>query len=291
LSGLDDARDALAVARVGIAYCWRHGRWPALAEPRRFTEWVQWRKLHDRDPERSRLTDKSYSKQLAARILGEAFVVPTLWQGRELPPVPAWPMPFMVKSNHGCGQFIAVRTMQDYERARRFSPKWLKRAYGGWLDEYHYRGAARSIIVEQFIGSADALPIDYKLYVFNGRATMVQVHEDRAGDHRWSQYDRAFAPLSRNARAVVPPASLAVMIDAAERLGDGHDFVRVDFYEVDGQPLFGEFCLYPGSGLDPFDPIGLDEWLGAQWSNEAQQRGAFVSAGAITFGPVVNFTV
>ena len=56
------------------------------------------------------------------------------------------------------------------------------------------------------------------------------------------------------------------MIAAAERLGEGQDFVRVDFYEVDGRALFGEFCLFPGSGLDPFDPPSLDDWLGSQWS-------------------------
>ena len=48
-------------------------------------------------------------------------------------------------------------------------------------------------------------------------------------------------------------------------LGQGHDFVRVDFYDVLGQPLFGENCLYPGSGLDPFDPVGLDDILGEKW--------------------------
>lgn len=56
------------------------------------------------------------------------------------------------------------------------------------------------------------------------------------------------------------------MIAAAERLGQGHYFVRVDFYEVEGRALFGEFCLFPGSGLDPFDPPAIDEWLSDQWS-------------------------
>jgi hypothetical protein len=259
--------------RVGVAYRWRHGRWPALAAPRRFTEWVQWRKLHDKDPERSRLTDKNYSKRLAARVLGKSFVVPTLWRGRELPVEPAWQMPFMVKSNHGCGQFVAVRTLQDYEKARRLAPLWLRRSYGRWLDEFHYRDAERFILVEEFIGSDDALPVDYKFYVFDGHAVMVQVHEDRAGAHDWSQYDRNFAPMSRNAKTVAPPAGLAAMIEAAERLGVGHDFVRVDFYEVAGQPIFGEFCLYPGSGLDPFDPVSLDKWLGAHWSVECSNLG------------------
>ena len=147
--------------------------------------------------------------------------------------------------------------------------------YGGWLDEWHYRGASRSILVEPFIGMTDALPTDYKIYVFGGRAVAVQVHDGRGGDHRWHQYDRHWRALSREAGGQAAPSSLAAMLAAAERLARNQDFMRVDFYEVDGQPLFGEFCLYPGSGLDPFDPPSLDSWLGAQWSAERSAAGAF----------------
>ncbi len=260
------------MARVGIAYRWRHGQWPALARPRRFTEWVQWRKLYDRDPERARLTDKAHSKQIAASALGDEYVIPTLWEGETLPKVAPWRMPFIVKANHGCGQFVVVRTQNDYRRARRLAPKWLDRLYGGWLDEWHYRGARRSLLVEPYIGGIDALPIDYKVYVFGGHAAMVQVHEGRGMCHRWSQYGRGWAPLSTNASTARRPGSLDAMLKAAERLGRGHDFLRVDFYEIDGTPLFGEFCLYPGSGLDRFDPPSLDDWLGAQWSAERQEH-------------------
>ena len=36
--------------------------------------------------------------------------------------------------------------------------------------------------------------------------------------------------------------------------------------------MFGEFCLFPGSGLDRFDPPILDEQLGAKW-RPAEVRG------------------
>ena len=56
------------------------------------------------------------------------------------------------------------------------------------------------------------------------------------------------------------------MIEAAETLGQGFDFVRVDFYEIDGAPRFGEMTFYPGSGLDPFDPPEIDLILGRLWA-------------------------
>lgn len=76
--------------------------------------------------------------------------------------------------------------------------------------------------------------------------------------------DRLFPSVAgRVNRGGSPWVALAMTFIAA--LGQGHDFVRVDFYDVPGQPLFGEYCLYPGSGLDPFDPVGLDDMLGDKW--------------------------
>ncbi len=59
--------------------------------------------------------------------------------------------------------------------------------------------------------------------------------------------------------------ALKRMIVAAETLSAGSDFLRVDLYEIDGKPLFGEMTFYPGSGLDRFDPVALDTELGAHW--------------------------
>ena len=60
---------------------------------------------------------------------------------------------------------------------------------------------------------------------------------------------------------------LAQALKAAETLASGMDFVRVDFYEVGGIPYFGEFCLYPGSGLDPFAADWIDFEMGSLWLN------------------------
>ena len=254
-----------AALRVALIYRWRHGRWPRLAQPMLFTEWVQWRKLNDRDRGLARLTDKLQSKRLAAALLGQAMVVPTLWDGDLLPDEPPAPLPLMVKANHGCGQFIVVRTLADWRRARILAPGWLTSAYGIWLDEWHYGAAERTLLVEPYIGEGDVLPIDYKIYVFGGRAELVQVHEARAGSHRWAQYDRDWKQVSRQGSAIARPASLPDILAAAERLAVGREFLRVDFYDVEGRAMFGEFCLFPGSGLDRFDPPILDEQLGAKW--------------------------
>jgi hypothetical protein len=61
------------------------------------------------------------------------------------------------------------------------------------------------------------------------------------------------------------------MLEAAETLSGGFDFVRVDFYEAEGRPLFGEMTFYPGSGLDRFRPVSFDGLFGEHWL-KAQER-------------------
>lgn len=260
---------------MGLVYRWRHGRWPDLEAPARFTERVQWRKLNDRDPALAGLTDKLRGKELARERLGEGSVIATLWSGSRLPAGAPGAFPLVVKANHGCNQTIVVRDAADWDRARRETPGWMTAPYGEWLDEWHYRSARRLLLVEPFVGPADGLPLDYKIYVFGGRAEMVQVHLDRSSDdHRWIQLDRQWRRLSTDDGRPLPdqPDTLINMLEAAETLAGDQDFLRVDFYEIDGAMLFGEFCLFPGSGLDPFDPPALDDRLGALWLGGAPHR-------------------
>jgi hypothetical protein len=159
----------------------------------------------------------------------------------------------------------------DWDEIRRATALWMRRSYGGWLDEWGYQGVPRGLLIEPFVGAGPGLPIDYKLYVFHGRVEAIQVHFDRETDHRWTLYDRSWSRLSASPPRIDrgPPAALNQMIEGAETLGADFDFVRIDFYDVGGIPRFGEMTFYPGSGLDPFDPPELDHELGRYWLSSA----------------------
>ena len=131
----------------------------------------------------------------------------------------------------------------------------MRTSYGAWLDEWSYSEIPRGLLVEPFIGTDTALPIDYKLLVFGGRARYVQIHLERATDHRWIVLDmdwRRVSPRTADADPR-PPSSLPQMIRAAEELGRDFDFIRVDFYEVAGRPMFGELT-FTGLRLEPVNP-------------------------------------
>ncbi len=258
----------LAQLRIAATYSWRHKRLPDLDTPRRFTELVQLRKLFDRSEYHNILMDKVAAKRVAEAALGSRWVVPTLWQGTLLPAEMPFAAPAILKARHGCNQYAVLCTEPHalaWQRLRWRGRRWQRKPYGQWLDEWAYRDVPRGLLAEPLLGGRLPLPIDYKIYVFGGRATHVQVHLDRMGQHRWVLHDRQWTPLVDSDDRLPPPRALKAMLEAAETLARGQSFVRVDFYEVDGRPYFGEFCLYPGSGLDRFAEDWIDHELGGLW--------------------------
>ncbi len=252
--------------RIRLTYLWRHGRLPDLANPLRFTELVQRRKLMDRDPQMVALVNKVTAKAAASRLFGDDWIIPTIWTGNVLPRDPTWPFPFILKASHGCNQNAVCHDRLDYDRARARASRWTDRPYGLWLDEWAYRDVPRGFIVEPYLGDRATLPVDYKIYVFGGHAAFVQVHVDRGKDHRWIVFDRHWNQRSKLDEAPLPaPLNLDRLLANAERIASPFDFARVDFYEIDGVPKFGEVTFYPGSGLDRFDPPELDLEIGQHW--------------------------
>lgn len=259
--------------RVALLYLARHHRLVRYHRPVRFTDWIQWRKLYDHNPRMPLLADKLAVKAHVAAELGSEWVTPTLFHGRSLPAAPAWKPPIAVKSRHGSNQNAFVRTgSEDWEAIRAAARQWVSKPYGTLLDEWLYRHVPPGVLVEPFIGTDGILPIDYKIYVFGGRAACVKVDRNREQGHWRAIYDLEWRPIWAPAgwRHPPPPASLEAMIEAAERLGAGFDFARVDFYEIAGRPRFGEITFYPGSGLSRL-PDSLDYWLGSLWA-EARPR-------------------
>ncbi len=273
--GPDDGRAARI--RIALTYLWRHRRLPDLVDPTLFTELVQLRKLRDRDPRLPAMADKIAVKSFVAAQLGREWVIPMLWSGEVLPLDGPWGRPVVVKSRHGCKQNIFVRqTPSDWAAARAASARWMHRDYGRWLDEWLYAHIPRGLLIEPDISDGGVLPIDYKIYVFGGQATHIQVHVDRAHHHRWGIYDMNWRAMSKHAPALPRPTALAAMTEAAELLAAGFDFARVDFYQPAHQPLFGEISFYPGSGLDRFDPAELDADMGRLWLRAVASRRAEV---------------
>lgn len=257
---------------VSVQHLRHAGRWPDLKNPRTLNEKILHKRLYVRDDRMIPLMDKALVKQHIADTIGISWVIPTLFAGPELPPREqrTWATPYMIKSTHGSSQFQLVDVADpDWDRLERLCASWS--AETRWpYTKWPYTEIEKRVIVEPFIGENGKPPPDYKFFVFDGQVRAVQADIDRWGDHHTSYFDRDWNLLNitrRNPSAgkLTPPNSLDAMIKAAEALGSGFDFVRVDLYETSSGPRFGEMTFFPGSGYKPFGPLHEELKLGSYW--------------------------
>lgn len=115
--------------------------------------------------------------------------------------------------------------------------------------------------------------IDYKFMCFNGEVRCAFTCTGREkGDLRVDFFDNQWKhlPFTRhypNADHMPQaPTYLDEMLESSRILSAGLPFLRVDFYEVRQTFYLGELTLYPGCGLEEFDPAKWDLILGS-WIN------------------------
>ena len=184
---------------LSIIFYRAHGRWPNLRRPSTFNEKVQYRKLHQHDIRFSRLADKHLVKSYVTEKIGAAWVIPTLWVGKKLPPVSEriWSLPYVVKATHGSSTNIFVRAEAErvWPRIDQATQHWLALTYGTWAREWLYTKITPQILIEPFIGREGVLPLDYKLFVFHGRVHYIQVDTGREHDHRRQLFTRDWNPV------------------------------------------------------------------------------------------------
>jgi hypothetical protein len=178
-----------------------------------------------------------------------------------------------LKANNGSDRnyFVHSESDQDWDIIERTVRGWKYDVYGMDSGEWLYSQIKSRLLVEPFLGNGTEVPADHKLWVFGGRTKYIQVDVDRFEDHQQYFYDtqwnrQQMTYITPFAKGEIPrPKSLEKLIDAASRLAAPFKFARMDFYEVDGRPLFGEFTFYPNAGRVPFKPESVELELGRLW--------------------------
>ena len=237
-----------------------------------FTEKLQWLKIYDATPLKSRLADKYLVRNWVAEKIGEEYLIPLLgvWDNFNEINLDDLPAQFVLKCNHGSGMNIIVRDKKsfDMQRAREKLNAWLAFDYAAASFELHYTRINRKIIAEKFMANGD-LPdlIDYKFLCFNGKIVYCQYLTDRSNELRLNYLDENWnvtnVERSDHPENIPPPKNFELMKKLAAKLAQGFAFVRVDFYEVDGKIYFGEMTFTPGAGNFYYKSEGTDEYLGS----------------------------
>ena len=261
------------------------GRFPDLEAPRLFTEKVQARKLFDRNPVYPVLVDKDAAKAVIASRAGADYVIETYWVGTDIKTID-WTkvkLPAVAKPTNGSGQGRFLRTEADVERfmAEDPTPGWLAIAHHRINREWAYGAVKPQVIIERMLVEGDGAPDDYRVFIFSGRVSHIEVRLRRDGigyecnyTPEWEKlpYCAEYYPLYPD--DVERPARLDEMLAVAAKIADGLDFMRVDFYVTPDRLYVGEITLYPGGGFTGCVAEELDEPLGKLWQQTLYGRGA-----------------
>lgn len=247
-----------------------------LDAPKTFNEKIQWLKLNDRNPMYTDFVDKYEVKKYVKSILGEEYVIPTIgvFRGAEID-FEKMPEQFVLKCTHDSGGIVIVTDKKkfDIEGTKRKLNKLLKRNYFYQGREWPYLNIKARVIAEPYIADCNHELYDYKFMVFNGKVRCTFVCSERFSaeglkvtffDENWKvlPFERHYR---RSNNPIPKPTNYELMVELAEKLAKGIRFVRVDFYEVNGNVYFGEMTFYPGSGFEEFTPQEWDfkmgDWL------------------------------
>lgn len=252
-----------------------YGRAPNLGNPKLFSEKLYRQMIIANDEPSSKMTilsDKLRVREWVKSKIGDRFLVPLLWAGRNPRRIPFEDLPnkYILKTNHGSGGNIVVSGLPRQAEIVKQLTGWLRSNYY-WEDrEAQYLRIHPRILAEVLLEEDNGDRIyDYRFWCFGGKPKLIQVDDPMHSinpfyDTDWRKLDLTYRERYSEVE-IRRPIELNNMLDLAGKLADGFDFVRVDLYCVRGQIYFGEMTFTPVAGRLRFSPSEWDERLGSFW--------------------------
>jgi len=245
-----------------------------LDHPRTFNEKIQWLKLYDSTPIKTRLADKYLVREWVAEKIGEKYLIPLLgvYDSFDQIDFDSLPDRFVIKCNHGCTYNIIVKNKNffDIDDAKQKINAWIQENFAFKNGcEMHYKNI-NPIIIESFLENKDEDLYDYKFWCFEGKVKYIQFLSERNTnglkmafyDANWNKQKFVYSyPL--DSKTIERPDNLDEMISLAEKLSKDFSHVRVDLYRLDdGTIYFGEMTFTSASGICRWNDKKIDRQLG-----------------------------
>lgn len=236
----------------------------SIDNPQTFNEKIQWLKLYDSTPIKTRLADKYLVRDWVKEKIGEEYLIPLLGVYDDFEEIDFDKLPnqFVIKCNHGSGYNIVVKNKSelDLNETKIKINNWMNENFAFKVGcELHYRDIQPKIVIEKYIeneASGEDL-YDYKFWCFNGKVAYIQFLSERNTnglkmafyDRDWNKQKFVYSyPL--DTKTIEKPNNLQEMLNLAEKLSAGFNHVRVDFYRLDdGTIYFGEMTFTSMSGI------------------------------------------
>lgn len=252
------------------------GRKLNLKNPTRFTEKLQYYKLHYRNPVLHQCVDKYEVREFVKSKGLEEILIPLIGKYNNSSEINLEELPnqFVLKTTNGGGGLNVVickdKSSFDFDAIKdKLNSIKFKSRIGG--REWAYYGLEPGIVAEELLlndDNPDAGINDYKIFCYNGKPDYIIVDVDRYIGHKRNFYDKEWNNLRITSdcptidREISKPENFETMMEIAAILSEGFPFVRVDLYNVKGKIYFGELTFYPWSGYVQFEPDNMDDVFG-----------------------------
>ena len=236
-----------------------------LENPQTFAEKLLTLKLkrYNSDPLVKKCADKYKVREYIKDCGAEHILIPLIktYDTPDEIDFNALPDQFAIKWNYGCGYNIICPNKSKLDRKSTVKrlKKWSREHKYLDYSEMQYQGVDKKIIIEDYLKPSDGLlPADYKVYCFNGTPMTIFYINDRGTEEKNAAFfDLEWKFISHAGNAsykTMPsmpekPACLNEMIEISRRLSAPFEFVRIDYYEIDGKLYFGEMTFTPATGL------------------------------------------
>lgn len=279
---------------IRLQYLLKTGRLPNLRDPRRYTEKIQWYKLHYRNPLVTQCSDKlavrAYVKKKGlGHLLNDLYAV---YESPRDIDFDSLPYSFALKLNNGSGTNIFIEDKRSVDR------RVVVDQMEAWIGqmrhtnpgrEWGYDGIVPRITAERLLPRNESNDIpDYKFFCFDGKVFCLYIMQSYIDDHSKGElgfFDREFnlLPVRRkdfNPLLAMPnkPDRFNEMVEAAEVLSEGFPHVRVDFFDIERKPVFAEMTFYNASGYTVFEPDSFDFVMGGEFVLPEKQNNPWVRA-------------
>lgn len=245
-----------------------------LENPRTFNEKIQWLKLYDSTPLKTRLADKYLVRDWIKEKIGEQYLIPLLGVYDNFDEIDFAKLPnqFVIKCNHGSGWNIIVKDKSklDLKEVKEKLDEWMSTNFAFLCGlELHYRDIKPKIIIEKYIQELGDALYDYRFFCSNGKVIQIWLdvysgtpyHQRKIYDKNWNELN-IIVKWPRLEKEVEKPKNLEKMIQLSETLSENFALVRVDFYDVNNHIYFGEMTFTSMSGTGKFNPEIEDLKLG-----------------------------
>ena len=148
----------------------------------------------------------------------------------------------------------------------RWTLPWKSSYYGTF--NRGYRDTKAIVFAEEYM-DIPKNSTEYKVFCFNGRAKFTLLELDYFGsspkrayyDRDWNEVPYRFGKIPKVSLGEMPNQYPEV-IRLAEILAEPFPYVRVDFYDIEGNLYVGELTFYSGGGFSNLMPREWDYILG-----------------------------